>query len=229
MARTAVKGRGTVQVLTALAVASPLLVLLSIVGVRGGLLPIETGYDLLTLKVAWWLSIVGAVAGVLAVIVALKNFRLLGLVAVAALVVGLGTLGAFIWQTRQLAAGPVENVSTDLTEVPGFGRLRPDRIGGLQPAVGVEACPGALPVMTQVSPETAAWALQEAGFNLGQAGVARADGSRQTVWFGFRYDAVIRIRPGRTDIRVAARDGRPHGGEACRLATRVSSLLNGTL
>ena len=142
MARTAVKGRGTVQVLTALAVASPLLVLLSIVGVRGGLLPIETGYDLLTLKVAWWLSIVGAVAGVLAVLVALKSFRVLGLVAVAALVVGLGTLGAFIWQTRQLAAGPVENVSTDLAEVPGFGRLRPDRMGGLQPAVGVEAPAG---------------------------------------------------------------------------------------
>ncbi|RZJ32327.1 MAG: DUF1499 domain-containing protein [Brevundimonas sp.] len=229
MARTAVKGGGAVQALTALALASPLLVLLSVIGVRAGVLPVETGYDLLTLQVAWWLSFAGAAAGVLAVALALRNFRALGVAALAALVVGAGTLGVFIWQKRQLAAGPVENVSTDLVEVPGFGRLRPDRMGGLQPAVGVEDCPGALPVPSQVAPASAAWAVQEAGFGLGQAGVARADGSRRTVWFGFRYDVVIRIRPGRTDIRVAARDGRPHGGEACRLVTRISSALNDTL
>ncbi|WP_420471029.1 hypothetical protein [Brevundimonas sp. FT23042] len=226
MAKAAVKGRGAVQALTALAVASPLLVLLSIIGVRGGLLSVETGYDLLTWTVAWWLSLVGAAAGVLAVGVALRNLRVLGPVAAAAFLVGAGSLGGFLWQKQALASGAVENVSTDLVEVPGFGRLRPDRMGGLQPAVGVEACPGAVPVPTQIAPESAAWALQEAGFSLGRAGVARADGSRQSVWFGFGYDAVIRIRPGRTDIRVAARDGRPHGGEACRLVTRISGLLN---
>lgn len=229
MATTAVKGRGAVQALAALAVASPLLVLLSVVGVRSGLLPVETGYDLLTLQVAWWLSFAGAAAGVLAILLALRNFRALGFAALAALLIGGGTLGGFVWQKRQLAAGSVENVSTDLAEVPGFGQLRPDRMGGLQPAVGVEACPGAAPVPTQIAPESAAWALQEAGFTLGRTGVARADGSRRTVWFGFGYDAVIRIRPGRTDIRVAARDGRPHGGEACRLVTRISASLNDAL
>lgn len=224
MAKTPIKGRGAVQALTALAVAAPLLVLVSIMGVRGGLLSFETAYDLLTLKVAWWLAFAGAAAGVLAVVVALRNFRQLGFVALGALAVGLATLGGFVWQKGRLAAGPVENVSTDLTEVPGFGDLRPDNMGQ-GAAVGVEACPGALPVMTQVAPEGAAWAIQEAGFTLRRTGVSRADGTRSSTWYGFGYDVVMRIRPGRTDIRVAARDARPHGGEACRLVTRISASL----
>lgn len=224
MARAPVKGRSTVWTLTALATAAPLLVLIAAIGVRAGLWPVETGYDLLAMRVAWWLSFVGAAAGMLAVALSLRDFRRLGVLAIVALVIGCGSLGAFVWQRGRLAAGPVENVSTDMAEIPGFGDLRSD--AGAGAAVGIDACPGARPVMTQIAPESAAWALQEAGFSLRRAGVARADGSRDTFWFGFTHDAVIRIRPGRTDIRVAARDGRPHGGEACRLATRISEALN---
>ncbi|WP_291834865.1 hypothetical protein [Brevundimonas sp.] len=227
MARAAIKGRGAVNALTGLAAATPLLVLLAAIGVRVGLLPMGIGYDLLTLKLAWILSFVGAAAGVLAVILALRNLRALGLVALAGLIMGVGALGVFVWQKGRLAAGPVENVSTNLTDIPGFGDRRADRPAGLGPAVGVEACPGAVPVMSQVAPQNAAWALQEVGFNLGRVGVARADGSRRTTWFGAGFDAVIRIRPGRTDIRVAARDGRPRGGEACRLVTEISAALRG--
>ena len=136
------------------------------------------------------------------------------------------TLGGFIWQKGRLAAGPVENVSTNLAEVPGFGDLGDERGGqGPGPVVGAEACPGALPVMRQIAPTAAIYALEQAGFTLRGAGVARADGSREGFWFGFDHDAVIRIRPGRTDIRVAARDHRPHGGEACRMATAISETL----
>jgi hypothetical protein len=223
VARTAARGSGIIKALAALAFAAPLLVLVAAMGVRTGVLPVETGYDLLTLKVAWWLSFAGAAAGVLALVLGLRDLRRTGVVAAVALLVGLGTLGVFVWQKGRLASGPGENVSTDLVEVPGFGAARSDAGGG--PAVGGAACPGAQPVMTQIAPESAAWALQEAGFALGGTGVARADGSRNGFWFGFTHDAVIRIRPGRTDIRVAARDGRPHGGEACRLAARISELL----
>ena len=69
------------------------------------------------------------------------------------------------------------------------------------------------------------WALEQAGFRAHGAGVQRADGTHTGFWFGVTHDAVIRIRPGRTDIRVAARDPLPHGGEACRLATRISEAL----
>jgi hypothetical protein len=216
-------GRGAVEALAMFAAVPVILVVAAAMAVRTTLLPVEIGYDLLTLQVGWWLSFVGAAAGVLGLILALRNFRQLGLVAIIGLVVGVGGLAGFVWQKGRLASGAGENVSTDLTEVPGFGRMRSDAGGG--PPVGVETCPGALPVMKQVAPPVAGWALEQAGFQVRGTGVGRADGSRDSFFFGFTHDAVIRIRPGRTDVRVAARDGRPHGGEACRLATRISEAL----
>lgn len=229
MARTGGRSRGggraTVQALAAIACVTPVLILAVAIATRTGQLSPDIGYDLLTMQIGWWMALAGAAVGVLALLLSVRNIRALGLFAAVALIAGVGTVGVFVWQKGRLAAGPVENVSTDLTEVPGFGDRRPDRPAGLAPAVGVEACPGALPVMTQVAPQNAAWALQETGFDLGRVGVARADGRQRTTWFGFGFDAVIRIRPGRTDIRVAARDGRPHGGEACRLVTALSTAL----
>jgi hypothetical protein len=219
-------GAGRVQALAALSVAAPVLVLVAALGTRLGAWPVGIGYDLLTLQVGWFLSFVGAAAALAGLVLAFGNFRKLGLLATAAGLIAGATLGGFIWQKGRLSAGPVENVSTDLTEVPGFGDLGDERGGqGPGPVVGAEACPGALPVMRQIAPTAAIYALEQAGFTLRGAGVARADGSREGFWFGFDHDAVIRIRPGRTDIRVAARDHRPHGGEACRTATAISETL----
>ncbi len=219
-------GAGRVQAPALLAVAAPLLVLVAALGTRIGAWPVGIGYDLLTMQAGWWLSFVGAAAALGALILSLRGFRELGPLALAAVLVAGATLGGFVWQKARLSAGPVENVSTDLTEVPGFGDLGDERGGrGPGPAVGAEACPGALPVMRQIAPTTAIYALEQAGFTLRGAGVARADGSREGFWFGVDHDAVIRIRPGRTDIRVAARDHRPHGGEACRMATAISETL----
>lgn len=219
-------GAGPVQALALLAVVAPTVVLVAALGTRVGGWSVEIGYDLLTMRAAWFLAFLGAAAALAALVLAFGSFRKLGPVALAAVMVAGATLGGFIWQKARLSAGPVENVSTDLAEVPGFGDLGARRGGrGPDPAVGVEACPGALPVMRQVAPTAAIHALEQAGFTLRGAGVARADGSREGFWFGFDHDAVIRIRPGRTDIRVAARDHRLHGGEACRMATAISQTL----
>lgn len=219
-------GAGRVQALALLAAAAPALIVIAALGTRVGAWPVEIGYDLLTLQVAWFLAFVGAAAAIGALVLSLASFRKLGVMAIAAVFVAGVTLGGFIWQKARLSAGPVENVSTDLVEVPGFGDLGAERSGqGPGPAVGAEACPGALPVMRQIAPTAAIYALEQAGFTLRGAGVARADGSQEGFWFGVDHDAVIRIRPGRTDIRVAARDHRPHGGEACRLATAISETL----
>lgn len=220
------KGSGRVQALAWLAAAAPVLVMAAALGVRVGAWPVEIGYDLLTMRAAWFLAFFGAAAALGALALSFGNFRKQGGVALLAVVVAGATLGGFVWQKARLAAGPVENVSTDLNELPGFGDLGDERAGqGPGAAVGVESCPGALPVMRQVAPTAAIYALEQAGFTLRGAGVARADGSREGFWFGFDHDAVIRIRPGRTDIRVAARDHRPHGGEACRMATAISETL----
>lgn len=219
-------GAGRVQALAALTVAAPVLVLVAALGTRLGAWPVEIGHDLLTLQVGWFLSFVGAAAALFGLVLSFGNFRKLGLLATAAGLIAGAALGGFIWQKARLAAGPVENISTDLAEVPGFGDLGEERGSrGPGPAAGPEACPGALPVMRQIAPTAAIYALEQAGFTLRGAGVGRADGSREGFWFGFDHDAVIRIRPGRTDIRVAARDHRPHGGEACRMATAISETL----
>lgn len=226
MARERGRGGRAVGALLALSLAAPLLVLAAALGTRAGGLSPETGYDLLTLRIGWWLAIVGGLAAVVAVVLALRDFRRLGLLALAAVVTSGGTLAAYVWHNSRQADAPPEDISTDLTEIPGFGDLRDERQGrGPRATAGVEACPGALPLMTQVAPGSAAWALEQAGFTIRGAGVARADGSRESFWFGFDHDAVIRIRPGRTDIRVAARDDRPHGGDACRMASRISEAL----
>ena len=219
-------GAGRVQGLTLLAVAAPLLVLVAALGTRVGAWPVEVGYDLLTLRAGWFLSFLGAAAALGALALSFADFRRLGALAMIAGLAAGATLGVFVWQKARFAAGSVENISTDLVEVPGFGDLGDERGGrGPGPAVGPEACPGARPVMRQVAPTTAIYALEQAGFTLRGAGVGRADGSQEGFWFGVDHDAVIRIRPGRTDIRVAARDHRPHGGEACRMATAISETL----
>ncbi len=220
------KGGQGVGALLAFSLAAPLLVLGAALLTRAGALSLETGYDLLTMRIGWWLAIAGAVAALGAVVLALRDIRRLGLMALAAVLAGGGTLGGFVWQNSRLAGAPSEDISTDLTEIPGFGDLNDERGNrGPRATAGEESCPGALPVMKQIAPESAIWALEKAGFTLRGAGVARADGTREGFWFGFDHDAVIRIRPGRTDIRVAARDGRSHGGEACRLAMQISESL----
>lgn len=218
--------RTAVQALLAVSLLAPLLVLVAALGTRMGLMPPEIGYDLLTRKVGWWLAFVGAAAGVLAAVLAFRDVRRRGWLAAIALLAGLGTLGVYLWQTSRITAAPPEDVSTHLADIPGFGDMpRGGPAQGPASIVGAESCPGALPVMTQIAPESAAWALQQAGFSVRGAGVARADGTHQGFWFGFRHDAVIRIRPGRTDIRVASRDDRSHAGAACHLATRISEAL----
>ncbi|WP_156389139.1 DUF1499 domain-containing protein [Brevundimonas sp. Root1423] len=220
------KGGQGVAVLLALSLAAPLLVLVAALLTRAGGLSFETGYDLLTMKVGWWLSIAGVAAALGAVVLALRDVRRLGLMALAAVVAAGGTLGGFVWHNGRQASAPPEDISTDLAEIPGFGDLGDERGNrGPRATAGVEACPGALPVMKQIAPESAIWALEKAGFTLRGAGVARADGTREGFWFGFDHDAVIRIRPGRTDIRVAARDARSHGGDACELVSDISASL----
>ena len=91
-------GAGRVQALAALTVAAPVLVLVAALGTRLGAWPVEIGYDLLTLKAAWYLSLAGAAAALGALVLALGNIRRSGLTALAAVLVAGVTLGGFVWQ-----------------------------------------------------------------------------------------------------------------------------------
>lgn len=225
MARRRGNAYAAVLICLAVACAAPLLLLTAALLTRTGVISPELGYDGLARRVAFGLAFPGVAAGLAAVWLSARK-RVGRRFAVVSLVIALATVGGFFWQTPRVVAGPVEDVSTDLTDLPGFGVLAEGRgTTGPTRTVGVEACPGALPAMTQSLPEAVVYELQRLGFGVRRAGVTGVYATRRGFWFGFTEDVVVRIRPGRTDIRIAARDARPHGGQACRAVTQLSQAL----
>ncbi len=218
-------GSGAGLLLLTAAGLAPGLVLVAALGTRIGLWGVDVGYDLLTQRIAFLLSFAGLAAGATAIALAVRG-RIKWLVALAVIVVAATTIGGFLWHKSRISGGGVEDVSTNLAEIPGFGPLAVRR-GTAAPTapVGGERCTGAQPVSTQALPESVVYVLQQEGFAIERAGVTGVFGSRSGFWFGFTNDVAVRIRPGRTDVRVAARDSRPHGGEACRLVSRISERL----
>jgi NADH:ubiquinone oxidoreductase subunit K len=228
MARPKRRPGGGGKRLAALVFIAPLFIFVAALGTRTGLWSYGTGHDQMMMRFGVVLATMAVLAGLALLVAAFRRRAPIWLAGLAVIVAAL-TFGGLAWHMTRITSGPPDDISTDLTEIPGFGPLAAVR-GDAGPAEtgGVEACPDAVPVLRQAPPATAAWALQQAGFNVrGSVTVSRAVGSQRGFWFGTTHDAVIRIRPGRTDIRVAARDGRPHGGEACRLTTRLSELLRG--
>ena len=209
--------------LTLAAFAAPLLVLVAVFGTRLGLWSAGFGLEVLTLKIARILAFAGLAAALVAAVIALKDMRRRGLYAVVSLVVAGATVALFLIQERRFAVPADNDVTTDAAEPPAFSRAVVAMRGG-QVTVSV-ACPGLVAVPRQVAPETAAAALEAAGFTVRGAAPFRADGAKDGFWFGLTHDAAIRIRPGRTDVRVAAREDVKVGDESCRLARAITEGL----
>ena len=211
----------------AVALAAPLLVFIAALGIRFGAFDLDFGLGLLTLRVAWVLAWAGAVAAVLAVVVALRAPKAAGPFAAAALLAAGAPLGVFLVHFARADSSAGFDVSTNPADPPGYS----DQLGARRAAAGADA-PAAVEggctvpaVPNQVAPGVAAYGLQANGFDVRGYGVGRADGSRSGFWFGRTHDAVVRIRPGRTDVRVTARQGRFDDGEACRLAREIVAAL----
>lgn len=206
------------------ALLTPGLLLVAVFGTRFALWDADFGMGVLGLKVGRILAYLGLAAALVAVILALKDRRLLGL-AGAALLAAVLSVGGYLVQDRRFGEAP-RDVATDPSDAPAFARLlsAERRLSGA-PDTQPQACEGLAPAPTQVAPETAAWALEKAGFTVLGTAPFRVDGRKEGAWFGLTYDVSIRIRPGRTDVRVAARDSLPVGDEACRLAKAVVAGL----
>lgn len=209
--------------LTLVALLAPLLVLVAVFGTRLGLWSAGFGLEVLTLKVCRILAFAGLAAALAAVVIAIKDVRRRGLYAAMSLAVAGATVALFLIQERRFAVEADNDVTTDAAEAPAFSRAVLAMRGG-QGGASV-ACPGLVAVPRQVAPETAAAALEAAGFTVRGAAPFRADGSKEGFWFGLTHDAAIRIRPGRTDVRVAQREGVPVGDETCRLARAITTGL----
>lgn len=210
--------------LTLVACLAPLLVLVAVFGTRLGLWSAGFGLEVLTLKIGRILAFVGLAAALVAVLLAFKDMQRRGLYAAAALAVAGATIALFLIQERRFAVPADNDVTSDAAEAPAFSRAVLAMRGG-QRGAGSVACPGLISVPRQVAPETAVAALAAAGFTVRGAAPFRADGAKEGFWFGLTYDAAIRIRPGRTDVRVAQREGVKVGDEACRLAHAVMAGL----
>ena len=226
------KGRGGLKPmlwLLALAVLAPLTVLIAAMGTGVGLWSPEIGLDLLTFRIGRFLALAGVMSGLIAVVLALRDMRRRGLLAALVVLIAAGTLGGYLIQGARMQVAAPTDVTTDAAEAPGFSSLIQDRraaAGAVVPGV-VTTCEGVVSAPTQVTPEVAAEALRAAGFRVIGAAPFRAEGTRVGSAFGLTHDAVIRIRPGQTDVRVTARDDRAQGDQACRLlATVVRNLTS---
>lgn len=204
-------GMGYVRLAAGLTVAGPLLTFIAILLTRNGIVPLETGLDLLTLKVAFGLTGCALGFALMIAVLSFRDFKRLGLASLAILAVSAAVAAAFFVQAREISvAGPLD-VSTDLAEVPGIAGVSGTPV----------ACPGVVAVTRQVAPEEATAALQGAGFSITESQLFRSRGVRDGFWFGMGHEAHIRIRPGRTDVRVAARYDHTDGGQTCRVLKAV--------
>lgn len=205
--------------LTALAAAPFVLIVAAVTATRFGGLDLAIGYDLLTWTVARLLAWVGLAAALVATLLALRDLKGRGLYALAALVLSGATVAGFVLRQGQDATPHPRDVSTNLDEPPGLPRAAGVRSDSPQTCAGVDAIP------TQVLAQQATSALVDAGFVVTRATTFQVEAVHAGAWFGFATDAVVRIRPGRTDIRVAARGSRPDGGATCRLAAKITRNL----
>ena len=208
----------------AVTLAGPIVAVAAMGGFKLGWWPYDVAWDVLTLKAALPLTLIGAAAALYAVVLAVRQPRFAGIAALASVVVVGATLAVFakVLLIDASSAGP--DISTDLTDPPGFpaeliaaGAPRGAPAG--ESGCEVQAHP------SQSAPGVAGYALQQAGFDIASLGVGRAVGSKTGAWFGTTWDATLRIRPGRTDIRVAARQPDQDHGDACRLANRIAEAL----
>jgi len=213
-----------------IALAAPLLWFMAAFGTRVGLIDWRLGYEQLTLIWGWRLAWVSAGAALATVLLAMADVKGRGLYALVAVLAAGATLSLHVTHRQALAAHPpVHEAASDWTEPLSFSGLirgQRDRAGAAPLAARhADACDQALSARTQVAPAVGAAALEAAGFTVVGTSPFRIEGTREGFWFGFTHDAVLRIRPGRTDLRVSGREGRPDGGEACRLAGRISERL----
>lgn len=213
-----------------------LLVLLPIVmlvmsglGVRLGLWSFGTGFAIFR-----WAAYGGlAVAACAIVALAIPKIRS-GAVGGLVLSIALGLGVAYPpwhWSQQARSVPPIHDISTDLTDPPAFVAVLPHRAGAQNPATygGPEAAaaqrkgyPDIQPLELAVAPEAAyaraLAAAQAMGWELvvADAAAGRIEATATTLWFGFKDDVVVRVRPAATgsrlDVRSVSRVGKSDVG-----------------
>ena len=230
--------------LAALLVA--LVAVLSGFGARWGIWHFRTGFTLLR-----WAAYGGIAVALVAALALYRTrpgtYRKGFAVAVAAMLVGLLTVG-IPWRATRAAAGapPIHDITTDTENPPTFVAVAPLRANDPNPIeyAGEEvadlqraAYPDIRPVILDLPSDRAfqraldvaesmGWSIVEANNSEG-----RIEATARTFWFGFRDDVVIRLSPldGRTvvDVRSKSRVGRGDMGTNARRVREYLASISG--
>jgi len=223
----------------ALSLIAALLLLVAGPGTRFELWHFRTGFELLR-----WAACLGLAAAAVALLMLVWPRTRRGSVGtlLVALLVGLAV--AFVlWngmrQARQVP--PIHDISTDTRDPPAFVAVLPLRADAANPATyggpetaraQAEAYPDLRTQRLELPPEQAFERALEAAREMGWEIVAadpasgRIEATATTLWFGFKDDVVIRIRPdaggSRVDVRSVSRVGK---GDAGANAERIRAYL----
>jgi len=246
-------GRTNATLIKAAAViglAGPVLVLLGAMGTKFGIIDWEMGFRTMTVKWASWAAMAGIATGLVALILAFKDIKRHWIAVAIALLVPALTLGGFMKLKADAAKlPPIHDVATDWTQPIGFSRqtmdarrgaanpieadpIVPERAGppwaGRRVAeINAETCPGAKPIMRELTPDQVAEAFENAGVLVLGRAPWKVEGVYESFWFGFKDDIVARIRPERTDIRSISRVGLSDLGANCARVTKIVKALGG--
>ncbi|MFP5373879.1 MAG: DUF1499 domain-containing protein [Gammaproteobacteria bacterium] len=230
------------HVVVLIAAAAAVLLLVAGPGYRLELWEFATGFKLM--RWGAWLGIAAACLALLALLVPrLRKGHEAGLaiallVGVAAAVVPLQLL-----RTAR-AVPPIHDITTDTTDPPAFEAVLPLRADAPNPAdyAGEEiaeqqrqAYPEVQPLVLDEPPdrafERALAAARDMGWEIVVAEPARGriEATATTLWFGFKDDVVVRIRPeaggSRIDVRSVSRVGRSDvGANAARIRAYLDRL-----
>jgi hypothetical protein len=214
MARTG-RGRGFAPAALGVALVPALLTVVASILLRTGVLDWSTGFDGLVMTAGRYLGWAALAVALVGLLNALGDFRARGALAIVAVVIAAASVGLHWSQSIALSGGAPADVSSNPGDPPGSATR-------VEPA---GTCAGVEPVTTQLTARQASNVLLDAGFVITRSNVFQVEGVREGFWFGHRRLAAVRIRPGRTDVRVVAEHPAADGGGSCRLAIQLSQAL----
>jgi len=212
-------GRGVGKAALAIALIAPGIAIAAAVAIRVLPGPRTLPFEMGVMTLGQIAAGIGALCALAALVHALGDLKRRGFYTLLAVLTAGAAAGLYWKQDMAVAAGLPADVSTNPSDPP------PNlaNVGATS-----AACDGLTPIPSQVASEQVSEALQNVGFSIDRAGLFGVEGSRRAYWFREAQDVAVRIRPGRTDIRVVGRDAKYDGGAACRLALRVRAAIQTT-
>lgn len=210
-------GRWVGKTALAIALIAPAIVFGAAVAIRLFPMPRTLPFDILVMVVGKYAAWVAAAVAVLAFVHAFGNLRRRLPWTLAAMLMAALSAGIYLRQSMIFAEARPADVSSNPAEPPA------DEFASV--AMTSSSCEGLEPLPSQITSEQASEALQAVGFTINKSGLFSVHGYRQAFWFREVHNAGVRIRPGRTDIRVVSWDKRYDGGASCRLALRLRAEL----